>query len=233
MRNERQAAVRKQLEVLEDRTVPAPVASIVGLPAVGAQEPLLGETVTYSFNFTNTGTLPGFSPYFDLAVDTSGPDGGDGYGAPTVSGSGPYTLAGTIPVTGPTYNNPFSGETGVTVPAGFSTGDTIYVYRLPFGSMTSMQTTSVNVSLPMSNQADLNTPLPINIRPGFRDDEAADNGPALPGTPVASDATPRLYRMNKIYLGPEDETATGPNYIRRYRIEADIAPGQTVTNFVI
>ena len=31
-------------------------------------------------------------------------------------------------------------------------------------------------------------------------------------------------------VGPENETATGPNYVRQYQIIADIADGQTVTN---
>jgi uncharacterized repeat protein (TIGR01451 family) len=37
----------------------------------------------------------------------------------------------------------------------------------------------------------------------------------------------------KTYVGPEDETATGPNYPRQYKIILNIAAGQTVTNLTI
>jgi uncharacterized repeat protein (TIGR01451 family) len=37
----------------------------------------------------------------------------------------------------------------------------------------------------------------------------------------------------KTYIGPEDETATGPNYPRQYKIILDIATGQKVSNLTI
>ncbi len=39
--------------------------------------------------------------------------------------------------------------------------------------------------------------------------------------------------LEKTYNGPEDETATGPNYPRRYTITATIAAGQSVENLVL
>jgi uncharacterized repeat protein (TIGR01451 family)/fimbrial isopeptide formation D2 family protein len=39
-----------------------------------------------------------------------------------------------------------------------------------------------------------------------------------------------LLSLTKTYIGPEDETATGPNYPHQYRIDVDIAPGQTIAN---
>ena len=42
--------------------------------------------------------------------------------------------------------------------------------------------------------------------------------------------TPAIWRLTKTYIGPEDETATGPNFPRQYRIDVDIATGQTVTS---
>src|SRR5690606_33924570 len=38
------------------------------------------------------------------------------------------------------------------------------------------------------------------------------------------------WTMTKVYLGPEDETTSGPNFPRQYRIEVDLADGQTVAN---
>ncbi|MEO7405069.1 MAG: hypothetical protein ABIU95_15505, partial [Burkholderiales bacterium] len=41
---------------------------------------------------------------------------------------------------------------------------------------------------------------------------------------------PTLYRVRTEYVGPELETATGPNYIRQVRVVVDVANGQTITN---
>ena len=51
-------------------------------------------------------------------------------------------------------------------------------------------------------------------------------GAFTPNQPV----TPSILRLTKTYIGPEDETATGPNFPRQYRIDVDIATGQTLTN---
>ncbi len=45
--------------------------------------------------------------------------------------------------------------------------------------------------------------------------------------------TPQVIRLVKTYLGPEDETASGPNFPRQYRITVDVANGQTVTDLDI
>ena len=42
-----------------------------------------------------------------------------------------------------------------------------------------------------------------------------------------------MVRFNKAYVGPEHETATGPNYVRTYTIDIDVAAGQTVTNLQV
>jgi large repetitive protein len=211
---------------------------ITGLAAPGSVEPLLGEDVSFAFNFTNSsGTDTGYSPFIELAVDASGPDGpgsnpADGYGTPVVNAGGlDLPAVGTITLTAgqTTFTNPFTGQSR-PVPAGFGVGDRIYVYQLPFGSFTPGQTTAVTVKLPTSNLADVGTPLPIAVTPGFRDDNpTAPFNPSY-GAAHATDATPELWRLTKTYLGPEDETATGPNYKRRYRLEVDIATGQPLTN---
>jgi fimbrial isopeptide formation D2 family protein/uncharacterized repeat protein (TIGR01451 family) len=225
--------------MLEDRINPAPVPTVVGLVAPGNTNFLLGESVSFSFNFTNTSaTDVGYSPYIAVAVDTSGPDGAtsgplDGFGTPVATAAGgPLQLVGQINLTigQTTYDNPFTGQTNIPVPTGFGNNDTIYIYRLPFGSFTPGQSTLINLTIPTSNLADLGTPLNLAVTPGFRDDEPADNGPAINGTTAFSDATPQLYTLRKVYIGPESETATGPNYVRQYRLEVDVATGVTVTN---
>ena len=254
------AQVLLRLEQLEERENPAPVATIAGL---GNVTPFLGETANFSFTFTNTDAVDtGFSPFFDLILETSGPDGttnspptslnpttpstaADGFAAssggvvnPTVTVSG-LTL---IPIGTPivltagqtTYVNPFTGQT-LAVPAGYGAGDTVFTYQLPFGSFTPGQSTLVSVSAPTSNLADVGTPLDLTVRPGFRDTDGNPNAPLVPAvyTDASAAAVPKLYDFVKTYQGPENETATGPNYVRRYRLSVDIAAGQTIQNLVI
>ncbi|MFO0878958.1 MAG: SdrD B-like domain-containing protein [Gemmataceae bacterium] len=230
-----------RLESLEDRLVPAPAPALTGLAGTGSTQMLLGETVTYNFNFVNNDlTDTGFSPFLEVALDTSGPDGAtsaplDGFGTPSVTAAGlQMAPIGTIPLSAgqTTYTNPFTGQSR-PVPTGFGANDTIYVYQLPFGSFTPGQSTAVTLQVPTSNLADVGTALPISIVPGFRDTDAVAPFSPVYGSNFNTDATPALYRLRKVYLGPESETATGPNFVRRYRLEVDIATGQTLTNLAL
>jgi fimbrial isopeptide formation D2 family protein/uncharacterized repeat protein (TIGR01451 family) len=249
------AALR--FEQLEARENPAPIATVTGLANAN---PFLGDNVNYSFTFANTDpTDTGFSPFFDLIVETSGPDGTTNLPPaslnPTTPGTAADGFVGLSGATNPlvtvsglqltpvgtptvltagqtTYVNPFTGQT-LSVPAGYGAGDTIYTYQLPFGSFTPGQNTQVSVQLPTSRLADLGTPLDLTVRPGFRDTDGNPNVPLVPtpaGTHLdaSATATPKLYDLIKTYVGPENETATGPNYVRRYRLSVDIATGQTI-----
>jgi len=40
--------------------------------------------------------------------------------------------------------------------------------------------------------------------------------------------TPDVFIVKKEYIGPEDETATGPNFPHKYKITLDVATGQTI-----
>jgi len=224
------------VERLEDRLNPAPIPLIGGLPVAGTLTPLIGEATSIGFTYTNTGDQTGFSPFLDVIVDTTGADGAgaqidDGIvGAPTISGvSGVLTPVGSIVITGATYNNAFTGETNIAVPVGLGVGDTVYVFRLPFGSFTPTQTTSLNLNFASSNLADQNVALPISLRPVFRDGTSATGGTPIAGSASTTNITPNLFTLTKVYLGPEDETATGPNFRQRYRLDVDIATGQTIT----
>ena len=195
---------RLEVERLEERENPAPIPSVVGLAGNGITMPLLGETVTYTFIYANTGDATGFAPFLELAVDSSGVDGAtsaplDGIGTPTVSAAGlPLSPAGSVTLTPgqTTYTNPLTGEVRTissVYGARFGTNDTIYFYTLPFGSFTPAQTTGVSVSLPTSNLADLNSPLPVSLVGGFRDNDPSLNGPGIYGPTAASDITPQLW----------------------------------------
>src|SRR5262249_7058087 len=81
-------------------------------------------------------------------------------------------------------------------------------------------------------------PLTVQARGGFQYGADALDNPTPPGNDPSvigsygnANTTPTLIRLKKTYIGPEDETATGPNFPRQYLIEADIADGQTLTNF--
>ena len=239
-KNSRQSAF--QCLSLEDRLVPAPIPAITGL---GNSQLLLGSPANFSFTFANAHpTDDGYGPFIELAVDTTGPDGSsslpfDGYGTPSVSVAGlPLSVVGSpiqltpAIISAGVYTNPLTNESR-PVPTGFNVGDTIYIYALPFGSFTPGQFTQGQISIPTSSLADINSPLPIALTGGFRDDHPSLTGPAFYGSTQTASVTPQLYTLNKTYLGPEDETATGANYVRRYRLDIDIATGQTLTNLQV
>ena len=96
----------------------------------------------------------------------------------------------------------------------------------------------------LSNLADLGQDLNLRARAGFQyGNDALDNPAADPSLvsdagvadawTVAEPIEPTLIELSKIYIGPEDETATGPNFPRQYTIDVDIADGQTLTNLDI
>ena len=73
-----------------------------------------------------------------------------------------------------------------------------------------------------------------------RDDDDPAN-PLNPGgsfDPVIADPTPAsgrilptTVRLEKETQSPEDETATGPNFLRSLRLDVDVAEGQTIDPF--
>ncbi|MCA9263247.1 MAG: DUF4347 domain-containing protein, partial [Planctomycetales bacterium] len=133
-----------------------------------------------------------------------------------------------------------------------TTGDKLVVLQLPFGSFAVGQPTlSIDITASLSNLADpydsgLPAPNPTELtlvaRAGFEygadplDNPTTD--PTILSQSAADSSTwtvtdvvqPTLIEMTKNYIGPEDETATGPNFVRSYRIDAFVATGQTVTD---
>jgi hypothetical protein len=51
------------------------------------------------------------------------------------------------------------------------------------------------------------------------------------GPVVSAITTPTTFTMRKVYNGSEGETVSGPNFLRSYTVSADIANGQTFTDF--
>ncbi|MFY9824103.1 MAG: LamG domain-containing protein [Thermoanaerobaculia bacterium] len=229
-------------------------------------EVLIGEQLKFKVRFKqpNTATT-GYGPFVDLVLDTGGADikklcpNCDGIKFVKAEmidvGGGPIAL-NSFTVSAPcvpapatiTLPHPFaaSGLAPVTIPAGAE----LVTIELPFGSFTPPQPDVVlEITASVSSLADDGVPLNISARGGFRyGADALDNPSTDP--PVLSDASPnsaawnaqaqtipRVMILKKEYLGPEDEAATGPNFIGlyplQYKLTVDIAAGQTVNNLVL
>ena len=217
--------------------------------------PFIGEDFTIELRFNNMGET-GYGPYIDLFLPLSGADG-----LSEISENNPG------PNDGISFNNAtFLGQTVTSEVISCPAGQTIIhpltnlpvscpaqpvglydpfewqmiVMTLPFGSYVSDQPDAIiEVSVDLSNYADLGVGLPIYAQSGFMFGADPLNNPSsdpvilgsiVSTTPIP---TPKLVTLQKTYNGPENETATGPNYPRRYTITATIAEGQTVENLVI
>jgi hypothetical protein len=215
----------------------------------------LGEAFTFSVTFDNaSGVDTGYGPFIDLLFPVNGADGAAGTDTPDgISFTGATYLG--LPLTAVELTFPDAGggtgcvdhpvardTSGAFVQVCGTAGDALVVLQLPFGSFTPTQPpATVVVAASMSNLADLGTPLTIQARGGFRfgntplDDWCCDPVILLPPSPDGSgwpsaDVTPVLMTISKAYSGPEDETATGPNFPHQYTITVDLPPGQTVTD---
>lgn len=233
-----------QLEELEERIMPAgvPVATLSGLPTTA----LIGEQTSFTVQFDNSSaTDTGFGPYVDLYLPATGADGAgaavdDGVTFVNATYLGQPVTATVLTLTAAGVQHPYSKDASgnplvITIPPGFQAGDQLVVLQLPFGSFTPDQpVASINVNVAVSDLADVNTPLNIRAQGGFNfGNDALDNpttDPSIVGSAVTSTLTPSVIRLTKTYVGPEDETATGPNYQRQYRVSVDVADGQTITN---
>ncbi len=220
-------------------------------PMVGVNspdDPFIGEVFTLEVSFSNPGDT-GYGPYVNLFLPLSGADGltppGPNDGASFVSASflgGSITSQVLTCPAGGSITHPLTNQTVVCPPqppglyAPFEWQ--LVVFTLPFGSYVAAQPDAViSVDVNLSNFADLNVPLPIYTESGFMYGADPLNNPgvdpAIVGTRGQTTVTPKLITLEKTYNGPEDETATGPNYPRQYTITAEIAQGQTVTNLEV
>ncbi|NOK83600.1 MAG: hypothetical protein GFH27_549305n176 [Chloroflexi bacterium AL-W] len=214
-----------------------PVASL-NVPT----EQFIGEPLSFTVSFDNAdpdSADVGYGPYVDLILPAAGVDGAgaavdDGIsfidanylGAPLVPISpSPFICAGG------TFTHPL---TGLATPC--VNGTQVVVLQLPFGSFAPDQPVAdITVNADLSNLADLATPLDIQARAGFiygNDpfDNPGSDPPIVQASPASASVTPTLLTLTKDYIGPEDETATGPNFPRQYEIVVDIADGQTITD---
>ncbi len=106
--------------------------------------------------------------------------------------------------------------------------------QLPSGSYYPEQPPiRVEITLQVSSFADPGTPLPIKVMGGFQFGSSATGTGCLEGAAAMATTVPTLFKVRKLYLGPESETTTGPNFPRPYRIEVDVADGQILDPLLI
>ncbi len=201
----------------------------------------------------------GYGPFVDVVVDATGADGNDGLGTIPASIKASFLgaalpssnllvvpfVAGVDPADPPVMAvHPFLlDSTGqnvkVAAPAGFESGDLLIVARLPFGSFTPDQPEAkLDFQVNLSNLADVGTPLNLAARGGYEfgftplDDWCCGDA-AWPGAVTGwtgGSVIPSLFTLSKTFSGPEDGTATGPNFLRQYTVGVEVAPGQTLAN---
>ena len=230
-----------RFETLETRQL---LAAIPLTTLAVSNEGLLGETTTLSVGFSNNSpTDAGFGPYIDLRLPATGTDGAGTELDDGLTFSGATYLGQPVGATVLTFDtlgtavHPLARDSsGNPVVVSGTPGDQLVVLELPFGSYTPGQPVSnVDITVDMSPLADADTPLVVEARGGFRfGNDPLDNpttDPSLLESPFHSAlVTPSVYRLSKTYHGPEDETATGPNYPRQYTVSVDLADGATLTS---
>jgi len=230
---------RPNLEILEERETPAAVPTI-GLTLPGA--PFIGTTQPFAVQFQNTGDQVGYTPYAYVVLPTTGIDGNDGI--TFVNGSATYLGAPVVTTVvlvgaGGTAANPYARDAaGNPLLVTATPGQQVVFFQLPFGSFAVGQPGAViDFQASISNLADLGTNLPVRSGGGFAlGNDPLNNpstDPAIQATEATNNVAPTLFTIDKIYNGPENETATGPAYQRTYTINVRVAPGQTLSNFDI
>ncbi len=230
-----------RLEYLEPRQLlAADPLTTLSVPSGG----LLGETVTLHVGFSNNSpTDTGYGPFIDLLLPATGADGAgletdDGitFVGATYLGQAVSFHTVTLDDAGVAPHPLARNASGDPVEIHGTPGDQLVVLVLPFGSYTPGQpVATVDVRAAISPLADVDTPLEIQARGGFRfGNDPLDNplvDPSLLESPLhAAWISPVLYRVSKTYHGPENETATGPNYPRQYTVSVDLAEGTTITS---
>ncbi len=208
-------------------------------------EPFIGETLNLQVSFVNGSAVDaGYGPYVDLYLPTTGADGAGAAADDGISFVGATYLGAAVTSTVLTFDgagnatHPYAkNSAGNPVVISGTPGDQLVVLQLPFGSFTPGQPAAViDVATTISNLADPGAALTIQAKGGFRYGNDSLDNPTLPDPTIiqsvaaSASTVPTLLRLTKTYIGPEDETATGPNFPRQYRITVDVANGQTVTN---
>ena len=227
--------------LLED---PVPSVTLSGASAVS-----IGGQFTFTATFDNTAstTGTGYAPYIDLVLPATGKDGAgaavdDGITFVSATYLGQAVTATTLTFDAAGHaTHPYAKDnTGAALVINGTPGDQLVVLTLPFGSVTAAQPAiPVLITAALSNLADVaantSADLQITAKGGFRfGKDALDNpstDPSIVGAAANFTVHPTVVTMTQTFDGPEQDTATGPNYIRHLTNTATPATGQTLANF--
>lgn len=223
------------------------VAIVHEIPGEPPRPPLIGEEVTFTVYFENAGADAGYGPYLALCLPVEGADGkAPCDGATFVQAEAVFTneTIGLTPMAGPAAFGSSACGSGPTtqvdafcdtnIPA-FPTGCQLVILELPFGSFFPDQPpVRIDVTVEISDHADSGAPLDLHVRGGFRlGDQAVVGGSCITGPVVTDSIVPTVYTLEKEYLGPEDETATGESFPQTYEFLVNIADGQTLDPLIV
>ncbi len=230
--------------------LPVPAASFGGVGNL-----FIGQDFTFSVSFDNTSpTDVGYGPFIDVYFPETGADGDDGI---LFDGNAPTYLGVELEYYETLFPDDGGGFGTVSHPIALDinndpiqiTGradDRLVTVVLPFGSFTPDQPpVAVSFGATLSELADLDVFLSLYATGGFffgadpLDNPCCD--PTIyspPNSPVPNNWTagvvePQLLDFSKEYNGPEDETATGPNFPRQYTLTVTIAENQSITDLRI
>ena len=244
-------AARKLLhDTLEPRIMLDAVPTVGGGPPEQVQ---LGEDFSFAVDFSNTSpTDTGYGPFIDLIFPVTGQDGVDVGNTSEPDDGIDFRAASYLgqPVTAIEVEFDSGGEAehplavdgnGDPLVLSGTPGDKLVVLQLPFGSFTPGQPeASIQVDASLSGDADTGPAgtLDLQTRGGFQfGNDPLDNPTGAPGDPSLVSAfssnpvSASLFTVAKRYVGPENETATGPSFERSNVISVAIADGQTLTDF--
>src|SRR5208283_765369 len=205
-------------------------------------------SITFANPSANGANNPGYVPWDYAVLPNVAPTSGDaGKGlsfdastTPTFLGAAVAYQENTVPATGSVTGPAFAlGTNGSPeVLTGLTPNDQVVFFQLPFGSYAVDQPGgTINFDVNVSSEATLAQPLTIVAGGGFSFGNDALNNPStdppILASTTATTVTPTLFTVTTKYLGPESETATGPNFVQQIEVDVSVAPGQTLTNFNI
>lgn len=235
--------------------MPVYVVQAAPLPAVTLDLPdevFIGDSFEFSVTFeNNSASDTGFGPFIDLLLPRNGADGNSGTATPDgitfISASYLDLPVNTSVFTFPVNANSNTGcvahpylhnaDYGTVQVCGTS-GDQLVVIELPFGSFTPAQPAAeITIKAQVSELADLNVPLLIRARGGFRFGQTPLDDPCC-DTPVTSpevngSVTPTLLTIVKENNAAESEIPAGPNFPFQWTITVGIPEGQTITDLTV
>ncbi|MBC8172122.1 MAG: DUF11 domain-containing protein, partial [Anaerolineae bacterium] len=234
---------------------PGYIVSAAPLPNVTLDLPaevFIGDRFEFSVTFQNNAASDmGFGPFIDLWLPRNGADGNNGTATPdgitlvsaAYLGFPVNTTVFTFPVVAGSSTgciaHPYlhNADYGAVQICGTS-GDQLVVIELPFGSFTPAQPAAeIIVEARISDLADLNVPLTIRARGGFRFGQTPLDDPCcdapVTGTEVNGSVTPTLLTIAKENNAPESEIPAGPNFPFQWTITVGVPDGQTINDLTI